>query len=137
MGGNQLKKDHLDRKEGFGIYSMREGSMVFTLCYEMRTLHPMYLLSEGIFSFSCACLEECNAAIHKKCIDKIIGRCTGTAANSRDTMVRAGTIYLECNYVIKHSRTNKTLYRNSQVHLGGAWLYNPSYCLLLKIVYNV
>ncbi|TVK90570.1 Protein kinase C delta type [Bagarius yarrelli] len=29
---------------------------------------------------------ECNAAIHKKCIDKIIGRCTGTAANSRDTM---------------------------------------------------
>lgn len=33
-------------------------------------------------------LPECNAAIHKKCIDKIIGRCTGTAANSRDTVVR-------------------------------------------------
>lgn len=33
-------------------------------------------------------LSECNAAIHKKCIDKIIGRCTGTAANSRDTVVR-------------------------------------------------
>lgn len=32
--------------------------------------------------------SECNAAIHKKCIDKIIGRCTGTAANSRDTVVR-------------------------------------------------
>lgn len=32
-------------------------------------------------------LSECNAAIHKKCIDKIIGRCTGTAANSRDTVV--------------------------------------------------
>uniref|UniRef100_A0A8C2KAW3 Protein kinase C n=1 Tax=Cyprinus carpio TaxID=7962 RepID=A0A8C2KAW3_CYPCA len=30
--------------------------------------------------------RQCNAAIHKKCIDKIIGRCTGTAANSRDTM---------------------------------------------------
>uniref|UniRef100_A0A3Q3XSF7 Protein kinase C n=1 Tax=Mola mola TaxID=94237 RepID=A0A3Q3XSF7_MOLML len=30
--------------------------------------------------------HKCNAAIHKKCIDKIIGRCTGTAANSRDTM---------------------------------------------------
>uniref|UniRef100_A0A674NNV8 Protein kinase C n=1 Tax=Takifugu rubripes TaxID=31033 RepID=A0A674NNV8_TAKRU len=29
---------------------------------------------------------KCNAAIHKKCIDKIIGRCTGTAANSRDTV---------------------------------------------------
>ncbi|XP_066553705.1 protein kinase C, delta b isoform X2 [Amia ocellicauda] len=30
--------------------------------------------------------RQCNCAIHKKCIDKIIGRCTGTAANSRDTM---------------------------------------------------
>ncbi|XP_053456847.1 protein kinase C delta type isoform X2 [Nycticebus coucang] len=30
--------------------------------------------------------RQCNAAIHKKCIDKIIGRCTGTAANSRDTL---------------------------------------------------
>ncbi|KAJ3602723.1 hypothetical protein NHX12_030472 [Muraenolepis orangiensis] len=30
--------------------------------------------------------KQCNAAIHKKCIDKIIGRCTGTAANSRDTV---------------------------------------------------
>ncbi|XP_064154770.1 protein kinase C delta type-like isoform X3 [Anguilla rostrata] len=30
--------------------------------------------------------RQCNAAIHKKCIDKIIGRCTGTAANSRDTV---------------------------------------------------
>ncbi|KAG8007453.1 Protein kinase C delta type [Nibea albiflora] len=29
---------------------------------------------------------ECNAAIHKKCIEIIIGRCTGTAANSRDTV---------------------------------------------------
>lgn len=35
-------------------------------------------------------LQECNAAIHKKCIDKIIGRCTGTAANSRDTIVSLG-----------------------------------------------
>uniref|UniRef100_A0A8C5AMS4 Protein kinase C n=1 Tax=Gadus morhua TaxID=8049 RepID=A0A8C5AMS4_GADMO len=30
--------------------------------------------------------RQCNAAIHKKCIDKIIGRCTGTATNSRETM---------------------------------------------------
>ncbi|KAL2803682.1 protein kinase C delta type isoform a, partial [Daubentonia madagascariensis] len=30
--------------------------------------------------------RQCNAAIHKKCIDKIIGRCTGTAADSRDTI---------------------------------------------------
>ncbi|XP_005387422.1 PREDICTED: protein kinase C delta type isoform X2 [Chinchilla lanigera] len=30
--------------------------------------------------------RQCNAAIHKKCIDKIIGRCTGTATNSRHTI---------------------------------------------------
>ncbi|XP_037535176.1 protein kinase C delta type-like [Nematolebias whitei] len=30
--------------------------------------------------------RQCNAAIHKKCIEMIIGRCTGTATNSRDTM---------------------------------------------------
>uniref|UniRef100_A0A665UDP2 protein kinase C n=1 Tax=Echeneis naucrates TaxID=173247 RepID=A0A665UDP2_ECHNA len=30
--------------------------------------------------------RQCNAAIHKKCIEKIIGRCTGTAANSRETV---------------------------------------------------
>ncbi|XP_066526780.1 protein kinase C, delta b isoform X1 [Hoplias malabaricus] len=30
--------------------------------------------------------RQCNAAIHKKCIEKIIGRCTGSAANSRDTV---------------------------------------------------
>lgn len=41
----------------------------------------MYALSHFLFT------PECNAAIHKKCIDKIIYRCTGTAANSRDTMV--------------------------------------------------
>lgn len=34
---------------------------------------------------------ECNAAIHKKCIDSVIYRCTGTAANSRDTMVSVST----------------------------------------------
>uniref|UniRef100_A0AAQ4QCQ3 Protein kinase C n=1 Tax=Gasterosteus aculeatus aculeatus TaxID=481459 RepID=A0AAQ4QCQ3_GASAC len=31
--------------------------------------------------------RQCNVAIHKRCIEKIIGRCTGTAANSRETMV--------------------------------------------------
>lgn len=32
-------------------------------------------------------LSECNAAIHKKCIDKVIAKCTGSAVNSRETMV--------------------------------------------------
>uniref|UniRef100_A0A8C3TEL1 Protein kinase C n=1 Tax=Chelydra serpentina TaxID=8475 RepID=A0A8C3TEL1_CHESE len=30
--------------------------------------------------------RQCNAAIHKKCIDKIIAKCTGSAINSRETM---------------------------------------------------
>ncbi|XP_067861202.1 protein kinase C theta type isoform X2 [Heptranchias perlo] len=30
--------------------------------------------------------RECNAAIHKKCIDKIIAKCTGSAVNSRETI---------------------------------------------------
>ncbi|XP_069766190.1 protein kinase C theta type isoform X2 [Narcine bancroftii] len=30
--------------------------------------------------------RQCNTAIHKKCIDKIIAKCTGSAVNSRETM---------------------------------------------------
>ncbi|KAK2495431.1 hypothetical protein MC885_016752 [Smutsia gigantea] len=30
--------------------------------------------------------QQCNAAIHKKCIDKVIAKCTGSAINSRETM---------------------------------------------------
>lgn len=30
--------------------------------------------------------KQCNAAIHKKCIEKIIYKCTGTAKSSRETM---------------------------------------------------
>uniref|UniRef100_A0A3P8Q9Q0 Protein kinase C n=1 Tax=Astatotilapia calliptera TaxID=8154 RepID=A0A3P8Q9Q0_ASTCA len=30
--------------------------------------------------------KQCNAAIHRKCSDKIIGKCTRTATNSRETM---------------------------------------------------
>uniref|UniRef100_A0A3P9IZW8 protein kinase C n=1 Tax=Oryzias latipes TaxID=8090 RepID=A0A3P9IZW8_ORYLA len=32
-------------------------------------------------------LLECNAAIHKKCIDKVIAKCTGSAVNSKETMI--------------------------------------------------
>ncbi|XP_068163482.1 protein kinase C theta type [Antennarius striatus] len=31
--------------------------------------------------------RQCNAAIHKKCIDKVIAKCTGSAINSRETMI--------------------------------------------------
>ncbi|XP_042191318.1 protein kinase C theta type [Callorhinchus milii] len=30
--------------------------------------------------------RQCNAAIHKKCIDKVIAKCAGSAVNSRETM---------------------------------------------------
>ncbi|KAJ8411321.1 hypothetical protein AAFF_G00173270 [Aldrovandia affinis] len=30
--------------------------------------------------------RQCNAAIHKKCIDKVIAKCTGSAVNSKETM---------------------------------------------------
>ncbi|XP_075900034.1 protein kinase C theta type isoform X2 [Nelusetta ayraudi] len=31
--------------------------------------------------------RECNAAIHKKCIDKVIAKCTGSAVNSKETLI--------------------------------------------------
>ncbi|XP_056429218.1 protein kinase C theta type isoform X2 [Hyla sarda] len=31
--------------------------------------------------------RECNAAIHKKCIDKVIAKCTGSAVNSKETVL--------------------------------------------------
>jgi len=66
---------------------MMERSVLFHITlWNANTSSQVFVIWSNPF-FSCACLEECNAAIHKKCIDKIIGRCTGTAANSRDTMV--------------------------------------------------
>ncbi|XP_006633404.1 protein kinase C theta type [Lepisosteus oculatus] len=31
--------------------------------------------------------RQCNVAIHKKCIDKVIAKCTGSAVNSKETMI--------------------------------------------------
>uniref|UniRef100_A0A8C5SUS7 Protein kinase C n=1 Tax=Laticauda laticaudata TaxID=8630 RepID=A0A8C5SUS7_LATLA len=45
--------------------------------------------------------RQCNAAIHKKCIDKIIGRCTGTAANSRDTMFQKERFHIDMPHRFK------------------------------------
>lgn len=45
--------------------------------------------------------QECNAAIHKKCIDKIIGRCTGTAANSRDTIFQKERFHIDMPHRFK------------------------------------
>ncbi|XP_042358640.1 protein kinase C delta type-like [Plectropomus leopardus] len=46
--------------------------------------------------------RQCNAAIHKKCIDKIIGRCTGTATNSRDTKFQKERFKIDMPHRFKH-----------------------------------
>ncbi|XP_019942530.2 protein kinase C delta type-like [Paralichthys olivaceus] len=46
--------------------------------------------------------RQCNAAIHKKCIEIIIGRCTGTAANSRDTMFQKERFKIDMPHRFKH-----------------------------------
>ncbi|XP_059925855.1 protein kinase C delta type-like isoform X1 [Gadus macrocephalus] len=46
--------------------------------------------------------RQCNAAIHKRCIEKIIGRCTGTAANSRDTMFQKERFKIDMPHRLKH-----------------------------------
>ncbi|XP_019715328.1 protein kinase C delta type-like [Hippocampus comes] len=47
--------------------------------------------------------RQCNAAIHKKCIEKIIGRCTGTAANSRDTMFQKERFKIDMPHRFKYN----------------------------------
>ncbi|XP_061583859.1 protein kinase C delta type-like isoform X2 [Cololabis saira] len=46
--------------------------------------------------------KQCNAAIHKKCIEKIIGRCTGTAANSRETMFQKERFKIDMPHRLKY-----------------------------------
>jgi len=33
------------------------------------------------------CFAVCNCAVHKRCHDKILGKCTGSAKDSRETKV--------------------------------------------------
>ncbi|XP_020488786.1 protein kinase C delta type [Labrus bergylta] len=46
--------------------------------------------------------RQCNAAIHKKCIEIIIGRCTGTAANSRDTVFQKERFKIDMPHRFKY-----------------------------------
>lgn len=54
---------------------------------------------------SSLCLSECNAAIHKKCIDKVIAKCTGSAINSKETMVS-----ICFTFVLRLTDSRKMLY---------------------------
>ncbi|XP_029006403.1 protein kinase C delta type-like isoform X2 [Betta splendens] len=46
--------------------------------------------------------KQCNAAIHKRCIEMIIGRCTGTATNSRDTMFQKERFKIDMPHRFKY-----------------------------------
>uniref|UniRef100_UPI0037E8D8CA protein kinase C delta type-like isoform X2 n=1 Tax=Semicossyphus pulcher TaxID=241346 RepID=UPI0037E8D8CA len=46
--------------------------------------------------------RQCNAAIHKKCIEIIIARCTGTAANSRDTVFQKERFKIDMPHRFKY-----------------------------------
>uniref|UniRef100_A0A672S4K4 Protein kinase C n=1 Tax=Sinocyclocheilus grahami TaxID=75366 RepID=A0A672S4K4_SINGR len=54
-----------------------------TFCSVFSTESLSGLLLHTSLYFS----PECNAAIHKKCIDKVIAKCTGSAINSKETMI--------------------------------------------------
>uniref|UniRef100_A0A7N9B0U9 Protein kinase C n=1 Tax=Mastacembelus armatus TaxID=205130 RepID=A0A7N9B0U9_9TELE len=49
-------------------------------------ISPVLLLCRGLNKQGYQC-RQCNAAIHKKCIDKVIAKCTGSAINSKETMI--------------------------------------------------
>ncbi|XP_058844243.1 protein kinase C delta type-like isoform X5 [Acipenser ruthenus] len=96
-GGTDCKQDVKD-EDGAVTISRRRGAIKQAKIHYIKN----HEFSATFFSqptFCSVCREfvwglnkqgykcrQCNAAIHKKCIEKIIGRCTGTAANSRDTM---------------------------------------------------
>ncbi|XP_038553071.1 protein kinase C delta type-like [Micropterus salmoides] len=46
--------------------------------------------------------RQCNAAIHKKCTEIIIGRCTGTATNSRDTVFQKERFKIDMPHRFKY-----------------------------------
>uniref|UniRef100_A0A673ZD66 Protein kinase C n=1 Tax=Salmo trutta TaxID=8032 RepID=A0A673ZD66_SALTR len=79
---------------------------IFFIVPLKQTLQYLYLniihIIQCFFPDSCSCCvyfphrglnkqgyqcRQCNAAIHKKCIDKIIAKCTGSAINSKETMI--------------------------------------------------
>ncbi|KFQ25464.1 Protein kinase C theta type, partial [Merops nubicus] len=45
--------------------------------------------------------RQCNAAIHKKCIDKVIAKCTGSAINSRETMFHKERVKIDMPHRFK------------------------------------
>lgn len=80
--------------------------------YKAFPLYPPYslhwIVPPEITSGNCL-FSECNAAIHKKCIDKVIAKCTGSAINSRETMVLAQLDSISWLYLFQQVRLAASL----------------------------
>lgn len=84
--------------------------------------------------FAHAFRPECNAAIHKKCIEKIIGRCTGTAANSRDTMVSSVNVL---HHNLKHTPAFIPVWELVFMTRALSWITNQQFgCFFFYLFLN-
>ncbi|KAL4656001.1 protein kinase C delta type-like [Arapaima gigas] len=92
------KKPPINQEDGAVTLNRRRGAMKQAKVHNIKN-HEFIATFFKQPTFCSVCREfvwglnkqgykcrKCNAAIHKKCIDKIIARCTETAANSRDTV---------------------------------------------------
>uniref|UniRef100_A0A667Z311 Protein kinase C n=1 Tax=Myripristis murdjan TaxID=586833 RepID=A0A667Z311_9TELE len=103
-----------ERKEGLTTLNRRRGAFKQPKVHFIRN-HEFTATFFGQPTFCSVCREflwglnkqgykcrQCNAAIHKKCIDKIIGKCTGTAANSRDTVFQKERFKIDMPHRFKY-----------------------------------
>ncbi|KPP68293.1 protein kinase C theta type-like, partial [Scleropages formosus] len=86
---------------------------------------------------------ECNAAIHKKCIDKVIAKCTGSAVNSKETMMKVANLcgvnqklmaealaMIESTQQARSSRSNEIIGREGPVGVDQPGVIRePSGCI--------
>ncbi|KAJ3601919.1 hypothetical protein NHX12_029680 [Muraenolepis orangiensis] len=101
-------------EDGVMTLTRRRGAVKQHKIHEVKN-HEFSAIFFGTPTFCSVCREflwglnkqgykcrQCNAAIHKKCIEKIIGRCTGTAANSRETMFQKARFNIDMPHRLKY-----------------------------------
>uniref|UniRef100_A0A8C7IWQ7 Protein kinase C n=1 Tax=Oncorhynchus kisutch TaxID=8019 RepID=A0A8C7IWQ7_ONCKI len=94
-----LEKSERDRDPGVFTLHARRGAIKQAKIHEVKC-HEFSATFFPQPTFCSVCKEfvwglnkqgyqcrQCNAAIHKKCIDIIIAKCTGSAINSKETMI--------------------------------------------------
>uniref|UniRef100_A0A667YIL0 Protein kinase C n=1 Tax=Myripristis murdjan TaxID=586833 RepID=A0A667YIL0_9TELE len=110
----QFFLEDCDSEEGLTTLNRRRGAFKQPKVHFIRN-HEFTATFFGQPTFCSVCREflwglnkqgykcrQCNAAIHKKCIDKIIGKCTGTAANSRDTVFQKERFKIDMPHRFKY-----------------------------------